>query len=112
MEKILSQYLRLLNIPISKQYCEKHIASHPDYPSLLSIADMLERLGIAYHAVRIKKQDLKQLPFPYLVQAKENGTLKIMAKQEDLKQVLHRKEKFSPFVHLNPEEKKSIRCGC
>jgi len=108
MEHIVSQYLGLLKISISKQYCEKHIASHPDYPSLLSIVDTLERLGITYHAARVKKHDLKQLPFPYLVQSEENGALNIIKKEGDLEQLVSNgKETFSPFVNVKQNEEQT-----
>ncbi|MCW9708191.1 hypothetical protein, partial [Fodinibius salsisoli] len=36
MENIVVKYLADLDIPIAKKYCKKLIASHPDYPSMLS----------------------------------------------------------------------------
>jgi len=46
MEQVVFQYLRQLKIPVSQGYLQKLIASHPAYPSLLSVADTLEGLGI------------------------------------------------------------------
>ena len=67
MEEVISSFLRNQKIPISKDYCKKLILSHPDHPSLLSIADTFERLGINYNVSRFKKEDLEGLDFPYLL---------------------------------------------
>jgi len=31
MEQVVTNYLKLLNIPVSESYCKKRVASHPDY---------------------------------------------------------------------------------
>lgn len=67
MEKIVSEFLRHLGIPISKRYVQNLILSHPDFPSLLSVSDTLQRLGIEHAAIRIKKEELIDLPLPYLL---------------------------------------------
>lgn len=85
MEQIVSKYLKYLNIPISQKYCEKLIASHPDYPSMLSIADTLERFGINYKVARIDNKQINKLPFPFLLQSqKENEELILIKTKEDL----------------------------
>ncbi len=87
MEHLVSTYLGKLIIPISKKYCEKLIASHPDYPSFLSIADTLQRLGINHRVARIGKDHLDQLPFPCLIQPEgesKNGELKFIKDEDDL----------------------------
>lgn len=72
MEKIITDYLTYLNIPISKKYCEKCIVSHPDYPSLLSIADTLERLGIN-HQIGEVQNDVEEVPLPCVFQLNRRG---------------------------------------
>jgi Vitamin K epoxide reductase family/Thioredoxin len=67
MEKIVSAFLACLGIPISKRYVQNLVLSHPDFPSLLSVSDTLQRLGIEHAAVRIKKEELIDLPLPYLL---------------------------------------------
>ena len=69
MEHTVAAYLKYLNIPVSQKYCEKLILSHPDYPSFLSIADTLERLGIRYKVAKVGKEHLDHLTFPYLLQS-------------------------------------------
>lgn len=67
MEKVLVEYLKYLNIPISERYCKKIVSSHADYPSLLSIADGLNILGIEHEIGRIDGDHLKEVPFPYVI---------------------------------------------
>jgi uncharacterized membrane protein len=85
MEKVISEYLAYLNIPVSKKYCQQCMVSHPNYPSLLSVADTLERLGIKHQIARIKEKQLSDLSFPYMLQFdKHAGTLALIKDQKDL----------------------------
>jgi len=67
MEKTVSSYLQRLNIPVSDRYCKKRIASHPDYPSILAVADTLQQLGIPHTVARSNKENLNELPLPVLL---------------------------------------------
>jgi protein-disulfide isomerase len=67
MEKIVSRFLQLLEVPVSDKYVRKILAAHPDFPSLLSISDTLQRLGIEHAVGRIEKETLAELPCPYLL---------------------------------------------
>lgn len=73
MEKTVTKYLRYLKIPISKLYLQKLIASHPDYPSILSISDVLHRFGIDHVVAQVKQRDLGKIPLPYLLQINKDG---------------------------------------
>ena len=73
MEEAVIEYLSYLNIPISESYCKKCIVSHPDYPSLLSIADTLERLGIDHQIGKIEKKDMDELPVPCVLHHDKQG---------------------------------------
>lgn len=85
MEKIVSKFLQSQKIPISRSHVEKTIASHPDYPSLLSIADALERLGIKYYAWRTTREELNDIEFPYLLPISAGGgNILLIQKQGDL----------------------------
>ncbi len=83
--EIISEYLAYLNIPISKKYYLQRIISHPDYPSLLCVADTLEELGIEHVVARLEERQLPDLVFPYILQFdKRRGTLALIKDQEDL----------------------------
>ncbi|HTF16674.1 MAG TPA: thioredoxin domain-containing protein [Chryseolinea sp.] len=66
MNKIVSDFLHYLKIPVSRSYCERLIASHPDFPSLLSIVDVLDAFQIKHIVARIEKDRLNEVSFPYL----------------------------------------------
>jgi uncharacterized membrane protein len=72
MEKTVTQFLKALHIPVSEKYVQKLIASHPDFPSLLSISDTFTRLGVNHAARRVKKEDLIELAYPYLLPVGNN----------------------------------------
>ncbi len=68
MEQVVVDYLKYLGIPVSEKYRKKIILSHPDYPSLLTISDTLEKLGIPSQIGRIEKRHLPKVEFPFLTQ--------------------------------------------
>ena len=59
-------WLRELRIPISKTYFRQQLKTHPEYPSLLSITDTLDELGIANTAIKIEKEQLHEIPTPFI----------------------------------------------
>ncbi len=67
MEQAVTSYLRYLHIPVSDRYCKKRIASHPDYPSILAVADTLQQFGIPHTVARSHKENLNDLPLPVLL---------------------------------------------
>ena len=85
MEKTFTDYLTILNIPVSRKYFRKRVASHPDYPSLLSISDTLEHLGIPHGAARMDRTGLDKLEFPYVIHLdKGAGDFILIKKHSDL----------------------------
>lgn len=83
MEKIVTEYLSKLKIPISKKYVEKLLLSHTDYPSLLSISDVLERLGIETKIGKTAPEKLKEIEFPYLIHTENRGGEFLLIKNAD-----------------------------
>jgi protein-disulfide isomerase len=62
-----------MKIPVSKTYIKKQLLSHPDYPSLLSITDILTELRIENTAVQIEKDQLHEVNTPFLAHLNGNG---------------------------------------
>jgi len=73
MEQVVTSYLKHLKIPISERYCNKRIASHPDYPSILAVADTLQQIGIGHTVARVDIENLSDLPFPALLHLETAG---------------------------------------
>jgi len=59
-------WLKELKVPVSKGYLNQRLLSHPDYPSLLSITDTLDELGIDNTAIQIEKELLPEIPTPFM----------------------------------------------
>ncbi|PWN08246.1 vitamin K epoxide reductase family protein [Rhodohalobacter mucosus] len=73
MEQAVTAYLKHLNVPVSEAYCKKRIASHPDYPSILAVADTLQQFGVRHTVARASKESLSELPLPALLHLDSGG---------------------------------------
>ncbi|WP_373522146.1 vitamin K epoxide reductase family protein [Aquiflexum sp.] len=74
--------LKLLNLKHTDQYLQDCLLSHPDHPSLLCIADTMEKYGVINHAVKIDKSDFKNIPTPAIVQVMKHGQSKFCVLKE------------------------------
>lgn len=73
MEKLFSQYLHEKKVRVSTAHFESLVLSHPLYPSLVSVTDVLDRLGIPYRAFKIDYKELNDLEFPYILHLNVGG---------------------------------------
>ncbi|MET2983641.1 vitamin K epoxide reductase family protein [Aureibaculum conchae] len=62
------QLLKRLKVKHTNAYLKDNILSHPDHPSLLSIADTLTRYNIENLAVKITEEKFDELSTPCIVQ--------------------------------------------
>ncbi len=83
MEQVVVDYLRHLGIPVSKEYCKKLIASHPDYPSLLGVSDTMQQLGIPCQIGRIDQEHLSKIDFPFLIHLENEAHGLVLVKSEN-----------------------------
>jgi len=58
----------LLDVRITKTTLTKEIEQHPDYPSLLSISDVLNSFGIENIGIKFNSEKLSGLPKPFITQ--------------------------------------------
>ncbi len=72
-DTLVNNWLQEMKIPVSKTYIRHQLLSHPDYPSLLSITDTLDELGIENTAVQIEKNKLHEMPVPFLAHLNGGG---------------------------------------
>ena len=68
------QLLKLHKIKHTNTYIKDSVLSHPDPPSLLSIADTLTTYDIENVAIRISEVKFDELPTPCVVQVSIHGT--------------------------------------
>lgn len=89
MEKIVADFLRHAGLPVSKSYVSKLIRSHPDYPSILSIADAFEQLGISYQVSRTENSEINRLESPFLIHLNRNkGEVAEIRHKKDLTEAI------------------------
>ena len=62
--------LDILNVKISETTLKKEIEEHPDYPSLLSISDVLSAYHVENLTVKINNDKFNNLPTPFITQIK------------------------------------------
>lgn len=56
----------LLNVKITRSTLKKNIEEHPDFPSLLSISDVLNSYGIANISANFNKNRFFEVPTPFI----------------------------------------------
>jgi uncharacterized membrane protein len=59
-------FLKLLKIKVNNATVDETLQSHPDWPSLLCISDSLNKWHIPNAAGKIDKNDIDQLPIPFI----------------------------------------------
>ena len=82
-DTILYGWLKKLKISVSKNYIRQQLNSHPDYPSLLSITDTLDELGIDNTAIQIEKEQLPEMPVPFVAHLNSNGGEFVIVENRD-----------------------------
>jgi len=76
-------WLRELKLPVSKTFIKQQLLSHPDYPSLLSITDTLHDLGVENTALQIEKEQLPEMPLPFIAHLNGNGGEFVIVKRSN-----------------------------
>lgn len=98
-----TRLLQLLKIPVTASTIEQTIQEHPDYPSLLSIADSLKRWKLNAIAVKLTPEKLDEVPTPFIIHLKTRGgqfiTVKLVTEEKIIYLDHNRKEK-----HFTKEE--------
>jgi thiol-disulfide isomerase/thioredoxin len=65
--------LELLEVRFTGNYLKEEIISHPQFPSLLTLSDVLEKYHISTLPLKIGKEKLDQIPMPCIVQVRVQG---------------------------------------
>jgi len=103
MEDKIYSYLKFLNIQVSKRYLKKLILSHPHYPSLLSITDALQGLGISHQVARVSKQNINDVALPYLMTTKgRNDWLQLLKSKDELAAIESDMDKDRVILKVEP----------
>lgn len=73
LDQQIFKWLNQLKIAVSFNYLKKELRSHPDYPSLSSITDTLDQLGIENAALVVDTERMNELPLPFLAHTNKSG---------------------------------------
>ena len=71
--RLIKRFLRLLYVPVTGATVQNTLLNHPDYPSLLSISDALRTWKVNTIATRLPKEQLTQLPLPFIAHTYAGG---------------------------------------
>jgi uncharacterized membrane protein len=66
------QLLAILNVKISDTTLKKEIEEHPDYPSLLSISDVLNTYHVENLSVKFQHDQFVNIPTPFITPIKDS----------------------------------------
>ena len=73
LNSLLMYVIRVNGIGHLQKDLDHELNSHPDYPSLKAVSDVLEKFGIENVPVRLSPEELKELDSPYLAYIKKRG---------------------------------------
>jgi uncharacterized membrane protein len=82
-ENTLRKWLLLLGIKVSGRLLTMQLKSHPDYPSLLSIADTLDYLGLPNEAIRVEPGMLHEVTVPFIANDESRHGELVIIKNRD-----------------------------
>lgn len=68
--EVTAELLTMLKLQVTRTSLEKDLTNHPDYPSLLSIADVLALYGVENISIISTMEKLSEAPFPCIVPIK------------------------------------------
>ena len=90
------QYLKAIGAKVTEETVEETLKNHPDYPSLLATSDALNEWHIENVAVRIKPEQLGEIPAPFLTYLHINHGIFALVKsiKDDAIEWIHTKEGF------------------
>ena len=88
------QYLKAIGAKVTEETVEETLKNHPDYPSLLATSDALNEWKIENVAARITREQLSELPTPFLTHLYVDGGIFALVKsvKNDVVEWIHTKE--------------------
>lgn len=73
---IVKILLDIIKVKLTFTTLEKELQEHPDYPSLLSISDVLTAHGVENMSLKIDPDDLDKIPLPFIAVLSDAGSNK------------------------------------
>jgi uncharacterized membrane protein len=70
---VLQKAIRFLKIRVTKSSVKEFLKSHPDYPTLKSVCDVLNEFNIENYPLKYNPEELRELNPPYIAHFKKGG---------------------------------------
>jgi len=78
---VFTKFAKQINLPLNESEIYDELLIHPEYPSLLAISDILKAFNIENAAYHVKKDDLLEVPVPFIAQTfLNNGEFLLVSK--------------------------------
>jgi len=90
----LTQLIRLLNIPITRNSIYEELQKHPDTSSLLAFSDVLSYFGIPNAAYQVNSKELAAIPSPFIAHLSGGSGEFVVVKSIAEEQVCFSNEKW------------------
>ena len=71
LTEVVFSFLQQIPVRVTRSTVHTTLQNHPDYPSLLSISDVLKQWNVEALAVKTDKQKLRELPLPFIANVKD-----------------------------------------
>ena len=71
---VLFNLLKHYNLSFNAEEVSQELNFHPDYPSLLALNDVAINFGLPCNAYQIGKEDLQDVPVPFIAHSKNYGS--------------------------------------
>jgi len=105
--QVTSQLLSLLKANVSLTTLKDTLLSHPDYPSMLSISESLERWKVKSVGLKVSPDKLESLPAPFIAYFSGQRFITVTKVSENTITYLdknNREQTYSKEVFLNQWE--------
>ena len=70
--KLVTEFLKMLDIQYNRKTILKYFSLHPYHPSFLAISDLLDEFNIDNAAVKISKENFSKIPTPFIAKTESN----------------------------------------
>lgn len=86
-DAVLIELVKLIDPSVTAEQITDELNIHPDYPNLLALNDVLTNFGIESGAYRITKDELPEVPVPFIAHTNKSGSEFLLITAISAKQV-------------------------
>lgn len=72
-ERVAYTLCSKLRVPVTQGFLSRKLQDHPDYPSLLSVSDVLSAIKVDNLTVKVERQKVYEIPVPFIAQILVRG---------------------------------------